>query len=94
MGHMTQGGAPKLLSATGIISEAAGTLLGFYVASTSAGTLIFNVGGASGATTGGTAITGTITPAIGWHGLPVDTPNRMYVTIGGTISVTPVFAAG
>lgn len=94
MGRIIQSGTPVLLAATGIISEAAGSLIGFYVNSTSSGTIVLNIGGASGATTGGTAISGTITPAIGWHTFAADTPNRMYATLGGTISVTFSFAAG
>jgi hypothetical protein len=42
-------------------------LIGFYVNSTNAGTLVLKDGGSSG-----TAIAGTITPAIGWHFFPVN----------------------
>ncbi len=88
-----QSGTPINLSATGVISEASGALLGFYVNSTSSGTIVLSTGGAAGATSGGTAISGTITPAIGWHSYPVETPNRMYATLGATINVTFVFAS-
>lgn len=87
-------GTPTLLAATGIISETAGALLGFYVNSTSAGTIVLTAGGASGATSGGAAISGTITPAIGWHEFPAEIASRLYATLGGTASVTFIFAAG
>lgn len=62
----------------------AGTILGFYVNSTSSGTIALSAGTASG----GTALTGTITPAIGWHTLPLTEPTGIYCTIGATINVT------
>lgn len=87
-------GTPINLAATGILSETAGGLIGFYVNSTSSGTVVFSTGGASGATTGGTAISGTITPAIGFHRFPAQITDRLYVTIGSTINATFFFAAG
>lgn len=93
MGIMQETGAPVLLAATGVISEQPGNLLGWYVNSTSAGTIVLNVGGAT--TSGGTAVSGTITPAIGFHRFPMNSAGqRMYATLGGTISVTFFFAAG
>lgn len=63
----------------------AGTMLGFFVASTSAGTIVLS----AGTTSGGTALTGTITPAAGaWYFLPLTEPTGIYATIGGTISAT------
>lgn len=62
----------------------AGTMMGFYVNSTSAGTIILSAGTA----TGGTAFTGTITPAIGWNSFAVSSPTGIFATIGGTLSVT------
>lgn len=94
MSQIQESGTPNNLSATGIISERAGTLLGFYVNSTSAGTIVFSTGGAAGATTGGAAISGTITPAIGFARFPAYIADRLYVTLGGTINVTFFFAAG
>jgi hypothetical protein len=58
-------------------------ILGFYVNSTSSGTIVFKDGGS-----GGTALSGTITPAIGWHKFPASCPNGCHVTIGGTLDVT------
>jgi hypothetical protein len=64
-------------------------LIGFYVNSTNAGTLVLKDGGSSG-----TAITGTITPAIGWHFLPVQASGSgIHATIAGTaLNVTFVIA--
>ena len=61
-------------------------ILGFYVNSTSSGTIVFTRGGS-----GGTAMSGTITPAIGFHRFPADAPAGLHVTIGGTLNVT-IFA--
>lgn len=80
------------LTASGAISKSAGTLLGFYVNNTNAGTVVIRNGGASG-----TAISGTITPAIGFHKFPAAITNSSgaYATIGGTaLDVTFLFAAG
>lgn len=54
-------------------------LLGFYVNSTNAGTLVLKRGGSSG-----TALGGTITPAIGFHHFPARCPGGLHATIGGT----------
>lgn len=94
MSQMQEAGTPKNLTSTGIISETSGTLLGFYVNSTGGGTVAFSTGGAAGATTGGTAISGTITPVIGFHRFPAYCVGRLYATIGGTIDITTIFAAG
>lgn len=92
--HISESGTPILLAATGVISETDGALLGFYVNSTSSGTIVLSTGGAAAATTGGTAVSGTITPAIGFHRFPMQTPNRLYATIGGTLNATFFFQAG
>ena len=41
-----------------------------------------------------TAITGTITPAIGFQFFPAAMPNGAFVTIGATIDVTFFYDAG
>ena len=69
----------NITSTAAVAPAGAGHLLGFYVNSTAGGTLVLKDGGSSG-----TAITGTITPAIGWHFLPLKTNGEMYATIGGT----------
>lgn len=62
----------------------AGTILGFYVNNTSTGTLVLSAGTAAG----GTALTGTITPAIGWAFMPITEPTGIYATIANTLDVT------
>lgn len=61
-----------------------GAILGFYVNSTTSGTIVLSAGTGSG----GAALTGTITPAIGWNALPLISPTGIYCTIGATINVT------
>lgn len=58
-------------------------LIGFYVNSTTSGTLVLRDGGASG-----TTVSGTITPAIGWHFFPVECPSGLHATIANTLNVT------
>ena len=72
------------LAATAAVAPAGeGHLLGFYVNSTSGGTLVLKDGGASG-----TAITGTITPDKGWHYFPVSVAGELHATIANTLNVT------
>ena len=85
-------GTPINLSASAAVSKAAGTLLGFYVNNkTSGATLVLSHGSASG----GTAITGTITPLIGWHSLDMYCPSGCYATIAvQPMDLTFFYAAG
>lgn len=76
-------GSPVNLTATGAISLNPGTLIGFYVNSTSSGTIVLRDGGS-----GGTVMSGTITPAIGFHSFPAATTTGCHATIGGTLNVT------
>lgn len=76
-------GSPVNLTATGAISLSPGTLLGFYVNSTSSGTVVFRDGGS-----GGTVLSGTITPAVGFHRFPAACATSCHVTIGGTLNAT------
>ena len=62
---------------------AAGHLMGFYVNSTTALTLVFRDGGA-----GGTVLNGAITPAVGWHEFPAQFANGLHVTFGGAGDAT------
>lgn len=89
MAVMNTGGAPVLLTASGAVSLVPGTLIGMYVASTTSGTVVIRDGGS-----GGTAITGTITPAVGWHPLNLQCSTACYATLANTISVTFVFQPG
>lgn len=79
------------LAASAAISAGPCQLLGFYVNSTNAGTLIIKDGGSSG-----TALSGTITPAAGtFHRFPATVGTSAYATIGGTaLNVTFFFQAG
>lgn len=58
-------------------------LLGFYVNSTTAGTVVLKRGGSSG-----TALGGTITPAIGYHAFPASCKDGLHATIANTLDVT------
>ena len=66
----------NITSTAAVAPAGAGHLLGFYVNSTAGGTLVLKDGGSSG-----TAITGTITPAIGWHFLPLSVAGELHATI-------------
>jgi hypothetical protein len=90
MAHTVESGVAKNLTASGAVSLTGGDLLGFYVNSTSAGTIVIR----DGTTSSGTAISGTITPAIGFHRYPADCNTGCYATLGGTIDVTFFFSAG
>lgn len=81
---VVESGRPVNLTATGNVTTAAGgALIGFYVNSTTAGTVVLRQGGASG-----TVLNGTITPAIGFHRFPANFTNGLHLTVGGTIDVT------
>jgi hypothetical protein len=89
MAQYVESGTPINLTSTAVVGATSGTLLGFYVNSTTAGTIVFRVGGASG-----TVVSGTITPAIGWHRYPMYCPGGAHATIANTLDVTFSFAAG
>ena len=83
-------GAYKNIAATAAVSTGPCQLIGFYVNSTTAGTLVLRDGGASG-----TVMSGTITPAIGFHPYPSNVGSSLHATIAGTaLDVTFFFAAG
>ena len=89
MSQQVEAGTPVNISSSGAVSLVAGSLLGFYVNSTTSGTVVVRNGGATG-----TAISGTITPAIGFHRFPAYCPAGCYLTLANTINVTALFAAG
>ena len=89
MAQSVECGTPINLSASGAVSLIAGNLLGFYVNSTTAGTVVIRNGGAAG-----TAISGTITPAIGFHRFPAYCTSGCFATIANTLDATFFFAAG
>lgn len=73
-------GQPVTATGTGTICTRGGKLTGFYVNSTTVGTIAL--------TDGNGAIGGTITPAIGWHFYPIGFVGSLSVVTGGTINVT------
>ena len=85
-------GVPINLTATGAVSIAAGTLLGFYVNNKTIGaTLVI----ANGTAAANTAISGTITPLIGFHRFNAYCPAGCFITIAvQPMDVTFFFAAG
>lgn len=85
--HGTQAGQYRRLTASGAIKAGAGQLIGFYVASTTAGTVILY----DSLTGSGTQITGLITPAINFSWIPAIFYTGCYAVIGGTADITFVY---
>lgn len=81
-------GAYSNKTASGNVKSSQGALLGFYVNSTSSGTIVLYDDAATGTTT---AISGTITPAIGWQNFPVAFTNGLNIVIANTLNVTLVY---
>lgn len=80
-------GTPVNLTASGVVGPGAGMLLGFFVNSTTSGTIVIRDGGASG-----TAISGTITPAAGaFYSFPATCATGCYFTIANTLNVTAFY---
>ncbi|MCG3776779.1 MAG: hypothetical protein JW395_3641 [Nitrospira sp.] len=80
-------GSYKRLTSTGAVCAGPCQLLGFYVAATTAGTVVL--------TDGSTAMSGTITPAIGFHRFPSTVGTSLTATIAGTaLDVTFFYASG
>lgn len=82
-----QAGTYSNKTATANIVPRDGVMLGFYVNSTSTGTIQFYD---SATTTTTTAISGVITPAIGWHFYPISFANGLYAVIASTLNITIV----
>ena len=78
-------GQPKVVTGTGAVSAGPCQLIGFYVNSTTAGTLVI--------TDGAVAVSGTITPAIGFHRYPATIGTSLTATIANTLNVTFFFAS-
>jgi hypothetical protein len=85
-------GIPKTLPASANIKSSQGALIGFYVNSTSSGTIQLYDDAGTGTTNpiGGAA--GTITPVIGFSWLPITFTNGLYAVLGATINVTFIYA--
>ena len=84
---LSQGSYSNVTSTTAITTIPA-ILTGFYVNNTTGGTLVLRDGGPSGT---GTTVSGTITPAIGWHFFPASFPKSIHATIANTLDVTFVY---
>lgn len=84
-------GSTTNLTATGnVVALTDCVLIGFYVNSTTTGTLVLRKGGS-----GGTVLGGTITPAIGFHPFPAACPGGLHATIAGAaLDVTFFTVAG
>ena len=82
-------GQSSLVTATVTVRSVPARLLGFYVNSTTAGTIVFH-----DATAATNALTGTITPAIGFHWLPIAFGVGIHVVVGGTLNATLVYQPG
>lgn len=80
MAAITQTGVPINATANATICGNPCQILGFYVNSTTGGTIIIN--------DNTTAVSGTITPAIGWHAFPANFGTSCKVTIGNALNVT------
>ena len=90
MAQILESGTPINTATSAAISNVPGTLLGFYVNSTGGGTVVVG----NGITSAATALSGTITPVIGFHRFPAYCTTGCYITIGGTINITAFFSAG
>lgn len=78
----------KLVTASGNVKSSQGAMLGFYVNSTTAGTIQFYDDPATGTTI---PITGLITPAIGWNALPSTFAAGLNAVVGGTLNATIIY---
>ena len=82
-------GGYKNITETGAVTTGPCQLIGFYVNSTTIGTLVLRDGGS-----GGTVMCGTITPAIGFHRFPANVGSSLHATIAGTALNVTFFYAG
>ncbi len=82
-------GVPKVVTSTGAVKGVAGTLIGYLVCSTSSGTIVAY----DGADANGTMMHNTLTPAAGTF-VPCNMgfATGLWLVIGGTISVSVVYA--
>ena len=78
-------GMPINLAASAVPIARPCLLLGFYVNSTTSGTIVFH-DSASASTNN--AISGTITPAIGYHRFPASLSAGLRFVIANTLNVT------
>lgn len=78
----------KNVTATAQIHNAACNMVGFYVNSTNAGTIVIRDGDSNG-----DVKSGTITPAVGFHQFPCVCSKGLHVTIAGTALNVSIFYA-
>jgi hypothetical protein len=83
-----QAGSYKNITATGNVQSVSGAMLGFYVNSTTSGTIQFYD---SATTTTATPISGVITPSAGWNTFPACFANGLYAVIANTLNVTIIY---
>lgn len=82
-------GSYRQLTASANIKSSQGALLGFFLSSTTAGTITIYDDAGTGTTT---KILDTVTPTgLAWYDLPAAFANGCYVVIGGAASVTMVY---
>ena len=82
--NLPESGAYVNITATGNVTTKPCDLIGFYVNSTTSGTRVLRDGGS-----GGTVMSGTITPAIGFHFFPaIISGAGLHATIANTLNVT------
>ena len=84
------GFSTRINSATSTeLKKGAGELVGFYVTSTSSGTITFYDDNDGTCSSG--QKTGTITPAVGWHFLPLPFSTAICALTASTIDVTVIW---
>lgn len=82
--NFPESGAYVNITSTAAVTAKPCYLIGFYVNSTTGGTLVLRDGGS-----GGTVMDGTITPAIGFHRFPAIVSGAgLHATIANTLDVT------
>ncbi len=72
-------------TASAVVNARPCELIGFYVNSTSSGTIVFHDAASASINN---ALSGTITPAIGFHWFPATLGKGLRIVIGGTLNVT------
>ncbi len=90
-----EAGTPFVVTASGVVgaTTGGGTLIGFFCNSTSSGTVVIRDGGSAGS--GGTAVSGTITPSAGtFYRFPAVLATNLNITVANTINVTFFFIPG
>lgn len=81
-------GQPANVTASAVVNARPCYLIGFYVNSTTSGTLVIHDSASAGTNN---AISGTITPAIGFHRFPAALGSGLRVVIANTLNITLVY---